>query len=183
MPKCRIDFAEGLLLTLIEEGPKALHEPENYEVRANLMWTATLALNGLLGAGVPQELGNPHAGAMNSPCCTGLTMPDSGRDIARHLQIRSAEKRREIAAIRGARLGLNSGAVRRAYRTGHRAHSVSSLNRWQVPTRLFRLWHQADAIPALVAQLQRHGLLALGEHRNLDRQALAASIRIGRLSA
>jgi len=48
-------FAEGLLLTLVEEGPKALQEPENYDVRANLMWTATLALNGLIGSGVPQD--------------------------------------------------------------------------------------------------------------------------------
>ncbi len=48
-------FAEGLLLTLIEEGPKALEEPKNYAVRANLMWAATLALNGLIGSGVPQD--------------------------------------------------------------------------------------------------------------------------------
>jgi NADP-dependent alcohol dehydrogenase len=48
-------FAEGLLLTLIEEGPRALAEPENYNVRANVMWSATMALNGLIGAGVPQD--------------------------------------------------------------------------------------------------------------------------------
>lgn len=48
-------FAEGLLLTLIEEGPKALQEPENYDVRANIMWSATMALNGLIGTGVPQD--------------------------------------------------------------------------------------------------------------------------------
>ena len=48
-------FAEGILLTLIEEGPKALKEPENYDVRANVMWAATRALNGLIGAGVPQD--------------------------------------------------------------------------------------------------------------------------------
>lgn len=48
-------FAEGLLLTLIEEGPKALKTPEDYDVRANIMWTATLALNGLIGSGVPQD--------------------------------------------------------------------------------------------------------------------------------
>jgi NADP-dependent alcohol dehydrogenase len=48
-------FAEGLLLTLIEEGPKALANPEDYDVRANIMWTATLALNGLIGSGVPQD--------------------------------------------------------------------------------------------------------------------------------
>ncbi len=54
-------FAEGILLTLIEEGPKALQEPENYDVRANVMWAATQALNGLIGAGVPQDWAT-HAG-------------------------------------------------------------------------------------------------------------------------
>ncbi|MGV8577374.1 NADH-dependent alcohol dehydrogenase, partial [Pseudomonas aeruginosa] len=48
-------FAEGLLLTLLEDGPRALAEPENYAVRANVMWSATMALNGLIGAGVPQD--------------------------------------------------------------------------------------------------------------------------------
>ncbi len=48
-------FSEGLLLTLIEEGPKALMDKENYDVRANLMWAATMALNGLIGSGVPQD--------------------------------------------------------------------------------------------------------------------------------
>lgn len=48
-------FAEGLLLTLIEEGPKALTDKENYDVRATIMWNATLALNGLIGVGVPQD--------------------------------------------------------------------------------------------------------------------------------
>ncbi|MGL4600377.1 MAG: iron-containing alcohol dehydrogenase, partial [Plesiomonas sp.] len=48
-------FAEGLLQTLVEEGPRALVEPQNYAVRANIMWSATMALNGLIGAGVPQD--------------------------------------------------------------------------------------------------------------------------------
>jgi len=48
-------FAEGLLQTLVEIAPGALAEPPDYDHRANLMWTATLALNGLIGAGVPQD--------------------------------------------------------------------------------------------------------------------------------
>ncbi|MBP8265735.1 MAG: iron-containing alcohol dehydrogenase, partial [Zoogloea sp.] len=48
-------YAEGLLQTLIEVGPQALALPEDYDVRANLMWAATQALNGLIGAGVPQD--------------------------------------------------------------------------------------------------------------------------------
>ena len=48
-------FAESILLTLIEEGPKALENPHDYHVRANIMWAATLALNMLIGKGVPQD--------------------------------------------------------------------------------------------------------------------------------
>lgn len=48
-------FAEGLLLTLRSEGRRALTEPDNYDVRANLMWCSTLAQNGLIGLGVPQD--------------------------------------------------------------------------------------------------------------------------------
>lgn len=43
--------AESLLKTCIYYGPIALKEPTNYEARAQLMWTSSLALNGLLGYG------------------------------------------------------------------------------------------------------------------------------------
>ncbi len=48
-------IAEGLLRTLIEEGPVALANPQNYDARANLMWAATIALNGTLSTGVPTD--------------------------------------------------------------------------------------------------------------------------------
>ena len=49
-------FAEGILLTLIEEGLKAVNtETPDYENRANLMWAATMALNGLIGVGVKTD--------------------------------------------------------------------------------------------------------------------------------
>jgi len=48
-------MAEGILLTLIEEGPKVLANRTGYDAAANFMWCATLALNGLIGQGVPQD--------------------------------------------------------------------------------------------------------------------------------
>ncbi|MGL4953927.1 MAG: iron-containing alcohol dehydrogenase, partial [Cetobacterium sp.] len=47
--------AEGILKTLIEIGKTTIEEPTNYDARANLVWCATMALNGLIGAGVPQD--------------------------------------------------------------------------------------------------------------------------------
>jgi NADP-dependent alcohol dehydrogenase len=48
-------MAEGLLLTLVEEGPKVYANPSDYDSMSNLMWSATMALNGLLSAGVPGD--------------------------------------------------------------------------------------------------------------------------------
>ncbi len=48
-------FAESILITLVEEGPKVLANRSNYDANANLMWSTTMALNGLIGVGVPQD--------------------------------------------------------------------------------------------------------------------------------
>lgn len=43
--------AEGVLKAIIEEAPKVMAEPENYDARANIMWSGTLAHNGVCGTG------------------------------------------------------------------------------------------------------------------------------------
>jgi NADP-dependent alcohol dehydrogenase len=48
-------FAEAILITLIEEGPKVYANPADYESMSNLMWSATMALNGLIMCGVPGD--------------------------------------------------------------------------------------------------------------------------------
>ncbi|KJF43427.1 iron-containing alcohol dehydrogenase [Draconibacterium sediminis] len=48
-------LAESILTTLIEEGPKVLADRKNYEAAANFMWCATMALNGMIAVGVPQD--------------------------------------------------------------------------------------------------------------------------------
>ncbi len=48
-------LCESIMLTLIEEGPKVLANPNNYDARANIMWAATCALNGFISLGVPQD--------------------------------------------------------------------------------------------------------------------------------
>lgn len=48
-------WAEGVLLTLIEEGPKVLANRNDYKSAANFMWCATMALNGIIAVGVPQD--------------------------------------------------------------------------------------------------------------------------------
>lgn len=44
-------FCEGILKTCIHYAPIALEEPDNYEARANLMWSSSMAINGLVSYG------------------------------------------------------------------------------------------------------------------------------------
>jgi alcohol dehydrogenase YqhD (iron-dependent ADH family) len=45
-------FVETLVKTIISTTKQILEEPQNYDARANFMWSATLALNGLTTAGI-----------------------------------------------------------------------------------------------------------------------------------
>lgn len=48
-------LAEATLVTLIEEGRRIIADPHSYEARANFMWAATMALNGLIEAGATSD--------------------------------------------------------------------------------------------------------------------------------
>ena len=48
-------LSEGLLKAIIEEAPKVMAEPENYDARANIMWAGTLAHNGICGCGRTED--------------------------------------------------------------------------------------------------------------------------------
>ena len=48
-------IAEGILSTLIETGPIVIENPADYKAASNLMWCATMALNGTLRAGVAYD--------------------------------------------------------------------------------------------------------------------------------
>ncbi|ALB68199.1 alcohol dehydrogenase [Cronobacter dublinensis] len=159
-------FAEGILLTLIEEGPKALKEPENYDVRANLMWAATQALNGLIGAGVPQDWATHMLGHE----LTAMHGLDHAQTLAVVLPAlwneKRNEKRAKLLQYAGRVWNITEGsdderidaaiaATRRFFET------------MGAPTRLSDYGLDGSSIPALLAKLEEHGLTALGEHQDI----------------
>lgn len=48
-------LAEGLLKAIIEEAPKVMADPTDYSSRANILWSGTLAHNGLCGTGRTED--------------------------------------------------------------------------------------------------------------------------------
>ena len=104
-------FAESILQTLIEEGPKAYANPANYEAMSNLMWCATMALNGLISCGVPQD----WAVHMMGHELTALFGIDHARTlaiIAPNHYAHNFESKKEKLAQYGERIwGITSGTL------------------------------------------------------------------------
>lgn len=49
------EFCEGLLRTMIKLGPKAISDPTNYNIRAQIMWTGMVSHNNTVGVGRIQD--------------------------------------------------------------------------------------------------------------------------------
>ncbi|MDD3212599.1 MAG: iron-containing alcohol dehydrogenase [Eubacteriales bacterium] len=48
-------LCEGVLKAVIEEAPKVIADPENYDARANIMWSGMVAHNNIVGVGREQD--------------------------------------------------------------------------------------------------------------------------------
>ena len=159
-------LAEGLLQVLIEEGPKALIEPENYDVRANLMWCATMALNGIIGAGVPQDWASHRIGYE----LTVLYGMDHAQTLAvlvpAMFKILESDKHQKLLQYAERVWGIVNGndAARIDAAIDKTRDFFGSM---QVKTRLCDYGISADAIPAVVEQLKAHGLVRLGENQSV----------------
>ena len=158
--------AEAILLTLIEEGPKALAEPRNYAVRANLMWCATQALNGLIGCGVPQDWATHMIGHE----LTALYGIDHAQSLAvvlpGMLQHQQQPQAGEAAPICRARLGHSRRRRGRPRRRRPSRRPSSSSARWASargwPTTTF----PTKRSRSVAARLAKRGM-KLGEHGDL----------------
>ena len=159
-------FAEGLLQTLVEIAPGALAEPPDYDHRANLMWTATLALNGLIGAGVPQDWATHMIGHE----LTALYGIDHARTLAIVLpslmQSQRVAKRDKLLQY-AERVWHVSGGTEDERIDAAIAHTRAFFESVGIPTRLSAYGLGREAVDAVVAQLTAHGMLKLGEHRSI----------------
>jgi len=159
-------FAEGLLLTLLEDGPRALAEPENYGVRANVMWSATMALNGLIGAGVPQDWATHMLGHE----LTAMHDLDHAQTLAIVLPAllteKKAQKREKLLQYAERVWDLRDGSEDSRI-DGAIAATRAFFEQMGVPTRMADYQLDGSSIPALLDKLHQHGMTALGEHQDI----------------
>lgn len=159
-------FAEGILQTLIEEGPKALAAPEDYDVRANVMWCATLALNGLIGAGVPQDWATHMVGHE----LTALYGLDHAQTLAiilpSMLRIRKEGKRAKLLQYAERVWNLTQGSE--DIRIDAAIEKTQNFfEQMGVKTRLSDYELGVDNIDIVLKQLESHRMVTLGERRDV----------------
>ncbi|MDR3705669.1 MAG: iron-containing alcohol dehydrogenase [Paludibacteraceae bacterium] len=155
-------MAEGILQTLIEIGTTTEAEPENYDARANLVWSATMALNGVIAVGVPQDWTTHMIGHE----LTALFGIDHGQTLAiiypAVMNVCREQKHAKLVqyAQRVWNIATGTDDEKIDLAIQKTKDFFESLG---VKTRLSDYGVTADKIPVVVEQLKAHGLTALSE--------------------
>ncbi|MEH2062982.1 MAG: iron-containing alcohol dehydrogenase [Nostoc sp.] len=164
-------MAESILKTLIEEGPKTLANPQDYDARANVMWSATLALNGLIGAGVPQDWATHMIGHE----LTALHGLDHAQSLAivlpNTLTIRRDRKWQKLLQYGERVWGIVDGSEE-ARITEAIAKTRNFFESVGVPTHLSDYGVGLDTIPVIIERFEKRGTVALGEYKDVNSQVI-----------
>ncbi|MEO1218448.1 MAG: iron-containing alcohol dehydrogenase, partial [Bacteroidota bacterium] len=111
-------FAESILQTLVEIAPKIMEEDFNYEAAANFMWCCTMALNGLINKGVPQDWSTHMMGHE----LTALYGIDHARTLAiiagNHYTYNFEDKKEKLAQYAERIWGIHEGSLEEKARKG-----------------------------------------------------------------
>lgn len=154
--------SEGILKTLIEIGRATIDNPTDYDLRANLVWCATMGLNGLIGAGVPQDWATHRIGHE----LTALFGIDHAKTLAIIMpslwNIMRETKREKLLQYGERVLNITTGSEE------NRIDQIIETTRQffeslGIKTRLSDYGIGADQIDSILAALELHNMTALGE--------------------
>lgn len=172
-------LAEAILKTLIEDGPKTLANPTDYDTRASVVWCATMALNGLIGQGVPQDWSTHMIGheltafhGLDHAQTLAIVLPNLLwvlRDSKREKLIQFAERVWDVkTGTPEAR--LEEGIIRT------RAFFEAMGN----PTHLSAYGIGSERFVDIIARLEKRGALPLGERQALNAEKLQEILTMAR---
>lgn len=164
--KVQDGFSESLMKVIYEEGMKVLQQPKDYDIRANLMWAATNALNVWIGQGVPQDWSSHRMGY-------ALTA-QFGLDHAQTLSIllpgvmeyMRKEKQEKICRMGEVVFGITGGTADESVQKTIEA-CETFFRTMGLSTRLGECGIKESDLDALVEPMKQRSW-KLGEHANID---------------
>ncbi len=163
-------LAESVLQTLVEVGPITLARRRNYDARAAFMWSATLALNTLLGCGVPQDWATHMIGheltafyGLDHAETLAIVMPGVWQYKFAAKQQKLEQYGRRVWNVKTAKAAM--------------AKTESFFHALGMPTRLsaYKI-NAAEAAEKVRARFVARGV-AFGEHGDINGEAAATIIR------
>lgn len=142
-------FIEGLIINIIEACNILMIEPDNYEARANMMWCATMALNGWTAAGLGR-VGFPMHMIEHSLSALHDLPHGAGLSIIIPAWLRWAQKdhAEKIAQFADRVFGIDTGTI-----DNNAALGIKKLKSWftsvQCPVKLSECSIKPGEIPTL----------------------------------
>lgn len=164
-------FAEAVLVTLIEEGPRVLAQRKDYDSAANFMWAATMALNELIGVGVPQDWSTHMIGHE----LTALHGIDHGQTLAIVLpgvmRLKRNDKKEKILQYAERVWKITSGSEDERIDTAIKK-TVEFFESLGIKTKLKDYQVGEAVIPVVVDRFKKRGI-SLGERGDLKPEDIA----------
>ncbi|WP_432713615.1 iron-containing alcohol dehydrogenase [Pedobacter sp.] len=161
-------FAESIMQTLVEVAPRIMKNPADYEAAANFMWSCTMALNGLIQKGVPQDWA-VHAMGHELTAMFGI---DHARTLAvilpSHYEYNFAAKSEKLAQygqrVWGITEGTTTGIAKEAI-----AKTVAFFHSLGIDTKLSDYTNAYEGTAQKIkTRFTERGWLGLGEHKTLS---------------
>jgi len=168
-------FAESILNILVKNGEQALKTPKDYDVRANLMWASTWALNGWIGQGVPQDWATHQIGheltafyGLDHAQTLAIVLPGI-------LDTLLEQKAAKLIQLGEAVFGITEGSpMERASATVRAIESF--FQRMGIGTRLSDYGLGEEAVKAVTERTKERGWV-MGENRNITPEVVETILR------
>lgn len=171
-------LAESILQTLIELAPAIMKDPGDYQAAASFMWCCTMALNGLINKGVPTDW-SVHMIAHELTAHYGI---DHARTLAVILpsayEKQFEYKKEKLAQYAERVFDVREGSVEEKAKAAIEK-TEAFYQSMGIKTRLSDYTDNYEGFAEKVAKsLTDHGLVALGEHRNITPEVAAEIVEM-----
>lgn len=160
-------LSESIMQTLVEVAPRIMKDPSDYTAAANFMWSCTMALNGLIQKGVPNDWA-VHAMGHELTAMYGIDHARTLSIIApSHYKYNFEAKKEKLAQYAERIWGITEGGVDEKAQAAIEK-TEAFFHSLDIHTKLSDYTADYEGTAEKIAQrFTERGWLGLGEHRNL----------------
>lgn len=171
-------FAESILQTLIEVAPAIMQDPSDYAAASNFMWSCTMALNGLISKGVPED----WAIHMMGHELTALFGIDHARTLAiiapSHYQYNFEAKKAKLAQYATRIWSVTNGSDDEKAKVGIQK-TEAFLHSLGIKTKLSDYTNNyMEAAEEIANRFTKRGWIGLGENRSLKPEDIKSIVEM-----